>query len=336
MKLVLERRIGETRAALYQGKKCVELFLARDSEAGRPAAGDVFSGRVRSVDTSLSAAFIDLGDDSPGFLNFSLASGAPRFREGQMLRVSVTREAEGHKGPILQYVEMSEAEKPGRESGDDLTARLKGLYADLEVGEGQVPDFMASTELDVALKGGGSITIEPTRAITAIDVDTGPADNKRNVAIAAAKEAARQIRLRGIGGLVLIDFPNLRKKKDRDDLWQCLVDNFDGDPRSVKIAPISRFGTIELTRTKTSRSLMEMMLDRHRLPTAETLALEGLHRLVREGRASGGAQLELILPKAAYDWLMADKIAWRAQLNDKIGARYSLSIGEYIDVRADR
>lgn len=336
MKLCVEERIGETRAALYKGKSCLELFLTRRSEGLRPSAGDIFSGRVRSVDSALSAAFLDLGDDQPGFLNFSAAPGAPRFREGQMLRVRVTREAEGDKGPILSYIEVSEAETPARETGEDIISRLKGMYPDLEVTQAAVPDFLGAIEPDVALKGGGSITIERTRAITAIDVDTGAAQQKRGVAIAAAKEAARQIRLRGIGGLILIDFPNLRKKKDRDDTWQCLVDNFEGDPRAVKLAPFSRFGTVELSRAKTGRSLSEIMLNRHGLPTPETQALEGLARLVREGRASGGAQLELMLPKAGYDWLMSDKIDWKAQLNNEIGARYSVAIGDGIDVRADR
>ena len=336
MKLCVAERIGETRAALYKGKTCLELFLIRESEGLRPSAGDVFSGRVRSVDSGLSAAFLDLGDDTPGFLNFSAAPGAPRFREGQMLRVRVTREAEGDKGPILSYIEVSDADSPARETGVDIFSRLKGLYPDLEVTQGAVPDLLGAIEPDVALKGGGSITIEHTRALTAIDVDTGAAPQKRTVAIAAAKECARQIRLRGIGGLILIDFPNLRKKKDRDDCWQCLVDNFEADPRAVKIAPFSRFGTVELSRAKTGRSLSEIMLTRQGLPTDETTALEALHRLVREGRASGGAQLSLTLPKGAYEWLMRGKIDWKAQLNDTIGARYSVAIGERVDVAADR
>ena len=336
MKIVISESIGETRAAVYDGKKCVELHLARASEARRAFPGDIYSGRVRTVDTSLSAAFVDLGSGPQGFLNFSLAPGAPRFREGQMLRVSVTREAEGEKGPILSFIEMSDAEDARREKGGNLKSRLLARFEDAQMTDGEIPDFDAAIERDVALKAGGSISIEPTKAVCAIDVDTGMGGNKKSVSIAAAKEAARQVRLRGIGGLILIDFPNMRAKKDRDDVWQTLVDNFANDPNAVKIAPMSRFGTVEISRARPHRSLMEMMTDRYGQPTAETLALQGIARLVAEGKASGGAQLELTLPRAAYDWATRNKELWEPQLSEKIGARFTVSLGEKLDVKADR
>ncbi len=336
MKIVMSERIGETRAAVYDGKKCVELHLARVSEARRAFPGDVFSGRVTAVDTSLSAAFLDLGSGPQGFLNFSLAPGAPKFREGQMLRVSVTREAEAGKGPIMAFIEMSDATDPRREKGGNLKSRLLARFEDAEITDGDIPDFNAAIERDVPLKGGGSISVEPTKAVCAIDVDTGMGGNKKKVSLAAAKEAARQIRLRGIGGLILIDFPNMRAKKDRDDVWQTLADNFENDPNAIKVAPMSRFGTVEISRAKPHRSLPEMMTDRFGQPTAETLALQGIARLAVEGAASGGAKLELSAPRHVLDWLERNQDLWHKDLTDKIGARFSISVGEKLDVKADR
>lgn len=336
MKIVISERIGETRAAVYDGKKCVELHLARASEARRAFPGDIYSGRVSSVDTSLSAAFLDLGAGPQGFLNFSLAPGAPKFREGQMLRVSVSREAESGKGPIMAFIEMSDADEARREKGGNLKSRLLARFPDAQVTDSNIPDFDAAIERDVALKGGGSISLEPTKAICAIDVDTGMGGSKKKVSLAAAKEAARQIRLRGIGGLILIDFPNMRSKKDRDDVWQTLADNFQNDPNAIKVAPMSRFGTVEISRAKPHRSLMEMMTDRYGQPTAETLALQGVARLVSEGAASGGAQLTLTAPRKAYDWLERNKDLWHDALSKKIGARFSTALGETLDVKADR
>jgi len=336
MKIVMSERIGETLAAVYDGKKPVELHLARASEARRAFPGDVYSGRVRAVDTSLSAAFLELGAGPQGFLNFSLAPGAPKFREGQMLRVSVTREAEGEKGPIMAFIEMSDADEPRREKGGNLKSRLLARFPGAEVTTGDIPDFDAAIERDVALKGGGSISIEPTKAVCAIDVDTGMGGSKKKVSLAAAKEAARQVRLRGIGGLILIDFPNMRSKKDRDDVWQTLADNFENDPNAIKLAPMSRFGTVEISRAKPHRSLPEMMTDRYGLPTAETLALRGIARLAAEGAASGGAKLELTAPRHVLDWLERNKDLWHSALTDKIGARFSVALGETLDVKADR
>ncbi|MEE9348106.1 MAG: ribonuclease E/G [Robiginitomaculum sp.] len=338
MKIILQPRIGETRAAIFDGKKCVELHLSRDSEARRAHPGDVYSGRIRSVDSSLSAAFVDLGEPSEpqGFLNFSLAPGAPKFREGQMVRVSVAREAEERKGPILSFIEMSDAEDASRERGGSLKSRLLEKFPDAEVAEGEISGFDAAIERDVALKGGGSLSIEPTRAVCAIDVDTGLGGSKKTVSLAAAKEVARQVRLRGIGGLILIDFPNMRQKKDRDDIWRCLVDNFDNDPFMVKIAPMSRFGTVEISRTKPARSLMAMSCDRYGQATPETTALRGLAMLEAEGRASGGAQLELSLPKPAHDWLETHKQIWQDGLTDRLGARFKIAIADSLHVSRDR
>ncbi len=337
MKLIVEANIGETRAALYRGKKCSELYCERWSEAGRPAAGDVFSGRITKVDTSLSAAFVNLGQGMDGFLNFTLAPGAPRLREGQMIRVRIGREGEAHKGPLLSFIEISEAQAPIQEQGGDLISRLKALYPDIVIQAGQVDGFDAALETDIALKGGGSIAIEPTRAITAIDVDTGLGSNKKSVSIAAAGEAIRQIRLRGIGGLILIDFPNFRKKKDRDDIWQTLKDHLDNDPvEGIKLAPLSRFGTVEISRPKSRRALSQICLNRHGLPTAETVALGGLRQLEREGRQQGGAQLELGVPQNGYDWLMADHINWREPLTQRLGARFTVNPAATLYVSRDR
>lgn len=336
MKIITQSRIGETRAAVYDGKRCVELLMARTSESRRAFPGDIYSGRIRSVDVSLSAAFVDLGSEAMGFLNFSLASGAPKFREGIMVRVRVSREQEAGKGPILSYVERSDCDEPKRESGGNLTLRLMDRFPGAEITEGEVPDFDQAMERDVPLKGGGSLSIEPTKAVCAIDVDTGLGGHKKSVSLAAAKEAARQIRLRGIGGLILIDFPNMRSKKDRADVWQCLVDNLDNDPNTIKVAPMSRFCTIEISRSKPARSLMEMTLDTYGQKTAETLALDGVQRLVREGKASGGAKLELMLPKSAHTWLMHNKEIWEKALTDTLGARFSFVIGDTLDVTQDR
>ncbi|MEE8272730.1 MAG: ribonuclease E/G [Alphaproteobacteria bacterium] len=109
----------------------------------------------------------------------------------------------------------------------------------------------------VPLPGGGSIVIEPTRAVTAIDVDAGAADPFR-ANQAAACEIARQLRLRNIGGLVVIDFISMKRREDRAALVDTLKRALDGDPASVRLGGgVSRLGLVELARQRRGLSLAE-------------------------------------------------------------------------------
>jgi len=114
----------------------------------------------------------------------------------------------------------------------------------------------------VPLPGGGHMTIEPTRALVAVDVNTGPdtspaAGMKANVA--AARDLARQLRLRGFGGQVVVDFAPM-PKKDRATLEQVLRAAFKGEAAETSLAGWTPLGLYELVRK------------RDRLPLSEALA----------------------------------------------------------------
>lgn len=330
----IEHAIGETRAALVHKKQVVEYHIRRWSTANEPHAGDVYSGRVRAVDKNLMAAFIDLGTQSAGLLRFSMSPNAPHLQEGQMVRVKILREAETGKGPLVGFVELSDVEAPIKEVTQSLEAEIRARYPHAVFEEKPVNGIVWACEEEVALKNGGYIYIEHTRAATMIDVDTA-GGQKSKVSIEAAKEIARQIRLRGIGGLVLIDFPNFRKKKERADVWQTLKDCFAGDANAIKIAPFSRFDTVELTRSRSGPTLAQTLLGKNGELSAETLALQGLRRLVKEARIDGGAKFVLELPENAYAWLNADNIVWEAPLAEKIGQRFQVKQGASVDVFKD-
>jgi len=327
----IEYAIGETRAAIIYKKKTVEYYLRRWSDNNRARPGDVFSGRVARVDKDMMAAFVNLGQKPDGLLRFAMAATAPRLVEGQMIRVKVLREAEMGKGPLIMYEGVSEAKTPTKEVSVSLEDMIAARFLGITFEQTEVNGIAYAAEEEVALKTGGFLYIEHTRAATMIDIDTG-GGAKTKVSIEAAREIARQVRQRGIGGLVLIDFPNFRKKKDRADVWQTLKDCFAGDPNNVKIAPFSRFDTIELSRARTGATIAQILGHKDGSPCAETQALAGLCRLAKEARIDGGARFVLALPKDAYDWLMADSIEWRGALIDKIGARFKIEAGANIDV----
>jgi len=113
----------------------------------------------------------------------------------------------------------------------------------------------------VALTGGGHMMIEPTRALVAIDVNTGPdtspaASLKAN--IAAARDLPRQLRLRGLGGQIVVDFAP-QPKKDRAILEQVIRAAFKGDGPDVTLAGFTTLGLYEFTRRRDRLPLSELL-----------------------------------------------------------------------------
>jgi ribonuclease G len=106
---------------------------------------------------------------------------------------------------------------------------------------------------EVALGCGGSLIIEPTAALTAIDVN-GPG-RAIDVDLEAAREVARQLRLRRIGGIVVIDFVDLERRRDRVRLDAALRAAFAEDPAAVQLYPMSPLGLVELSRQRLGPSL---------------------------------------------------------------------------------
>lgn len=124
-------------------------------------------------------------------------------------------------------------------------------------------------EKRVWLKSGGNLVIEPTEALTVIDVNTGKAvDGKRNkettffkINCEAAKEAARQIRMRNLSGIILIDFIDMQKKQHQNELMGILRDELAKDKTRTALVDITKLGLVEITRMKKSKPLWEVMRD---------------------------------------------------------------------------
>lgn len=335
-RIVIDKAIGETRAAVFEGKRLVELHTRRWTDSERPRLGDIYAGRVRKIEKSLGAAFIDLGGETDGFFKFTTSPNAPHLSEGARVKVEVSREPEDGKGANVKLLELLPNSEVGRLEGQDLSGMLKQRFPDAVIDEARVNTLMDAVESELAIAGGGTIAIERTRALTAIDIDSGQAVSPFAVAKAACPMIAEQLRLRGIGGLVAIDFPNLRQKRQREEIQRTLEHAFEGDPNIVKFAPLSRFGVIEMTRSRIGRSLDEIVLCKTGDWTIETEALEALRALEREGRSSPGGQLTLAVPQPVYDWLEGNYIDWRTPMKEKLGARFSLKTAEKQFVASDR
>lgn len=132
--------------------------------------------------------------------------------------------------------------------------------------------FALETELERAtskqawLKSGGYLVIEPTEALTVIDVTTGKVDIKKNqqetffkINMEAAKEAARQMRLRNLTGIVIIDFINLKSEDARKQVYEELVKACRLDPIKTTVVDRTRLELVEVTRKKIRKPLHEQM-----------------------------------------------------------------------------
>jgi Ribonuclease G/E len=124
---------------------------------------------------------------------------------------------------------------------------------------GALDQIEALLRPEVPLDGGASLTIEPTRALVAVDVNTGPDTSPAaglKASIAAARELPRQLRLRGLGGMVVIDFAPC-PKKDRHILEQVLGKAFRSDAGEATLAGWSPLGNFELTRRRDRPALAD-------------------------------------------------------------------------------
>jgi len=120
----------------------------------------------------------------------------------------------------------------------------------------------------VWLKSGGYIIIEQTEALTAIDVNTGRFVGKHNLEdtilktnLEAVKEIAYQLRLRNLGGIIIIDFIDMEKEVNRDKVYTALEEALKSDKSKTNILKISELGLVEMTRKRVRESLGRMMCE---------------------------------------------------------------------------
>ena len=158
-----------------------------------------------------------------------------------------------------------------------LETFMPGLKNSVELYEDSEPIFDAynleseisrALKKKVWLKSGGYIVIEHTEALVAIDINTGRFVGKHNLEetivktnLEAVKEIAYQIRLRDIGGLIIIDFIDMEKRSNRDRVFNALKDALKKDRSKTNVVPMSELGLIEMTRKRTRETINRMLCE---------------------------------------------------------------------------
>ena len=269
----------------------------------RPGApdgvGDLYRGRVISRVPAMAGCFLAL-DGAEGFLPDS--EGGKHLTEGAILAVRVTRAAQGGKGPRLSAkVPLEDRQASGSgppallRRGPGAVERLAALHPDAPV-QSDDPALLALlrpalgprislatpafddalesaiatlAEPDVTLRNGARLSIHPTPALVAIDVDAGGALGERgrpdrHLAInrAVLPDLAAQIRLRNLSGAILIDFAGLPARR-RSSLAPALADALANDPLSPRLLGFTTLGLAEVVRPRVHPPLHELLAGPH-------------------------------------------------------------------------
>lgn len=188
----------------------------------------------------------------------------------------------------------------------------------------------------VALAGGGDLLIEPVRSLTAIDVNGGARDarDRLGLGLEAAAEIARQIRLRRLSGLIVVDFVAPREAAARRRIVAALADGLADDPQPHRVSPMRRSGLVEITRRRAGPALHEVLTEPcglgggGRVKSAATLAFAALRALRREAAANPGRRPALVAPPAVIRALTeGPAAAARAALEARLGLALTLHAG---------
>jgi hypothetical protein len=303
--IVYESCPWHKRVSLFNEHKKL-LSLHQDFENNLYKEGAVIVGRIRTITQGLNAAFVDIGDIDDGFLPLNkIPKDMGHVCEGQAIVVRVVRERVEGKGatlnanvlhnmpegtlslpmvlegpPVaLSRALMNAGASPVRVWINDARFRVEALkfipetkvfqldqHEDVDLLDKLDDELSLLSGEEFPLLGGGCITIEPTKALTTIDVDSGSMtmgskeDLAFQVNMLASEEIVRLCGILNIGGSVIVDFISLRDGSRRTQVAAHLRDLFAArDHRKVEVLKMSRFGLLEFNREKTGTTLLKTL-----------------------------------------------------------------------------
>ncbi|HBM90451.1 MAG TPA: hypothetical protein DD400_01020 [Rhodospirillaceae bacterium] len=284
--LTCDREDGLIRAAVWRDGKLCDLYF--DKIEKPDLSGAILRARAVRVKSEGKAAWFDAGLEEKIYLE---NIGALRAGDVRVLRVRATRgqgkassgvlvdsfENEGGVGlivpPPLPWQRALEDLKEEKgvcrfaaledwQLGKKELATQERIKIEALAKEAVHPDLSDLLEelsaSRVFLSGGGEIVIEQTEALVAIDVNAGEASNPTSVNLAAMHEVARQIRLRNLGGIIVIDALKMKARADKFKLLASFKRASAGDPAGVNVFGLTKLGLVELTRARRGPSFIEI------------------------------------------------------------------------------
>ncbi len=201
-------------------------------------------------------------------------------------------------------------------------------------------EIVKALDRKVPLKSGGHLVIDQTEAMTTIDVNTGAYVGHHNLEetifrtnLEAAVSIARQLRLRNLGGIIIIDFIDMRDEPHRRAVLAALERALGGDRAQTHIVSLSPLGLVELTRKRTRESLEHLLCEPCRscegrgfMRTAETVCHEIFREIVRQSRQFASRELLILAHQDVVDRLLDEESATLGELEAQVGRPIRLQV----------
>ena len=194
-------------------------------------------------------------------------------------------------------------------------------------------EIRKSLEPKVQLKSGGYLIIDQTEAMTTIDVNTGAFVGNRNLEetifktnLEATQAICRQVRLRNLGGIIIIDFIDMIDEEHKRQVLRGLEKMLLKDPEKTNISEVSSLGLVQMTRKRTRESLEHILCEscptcqgRGSIMTVETVSYEIFREILRESRQFDSENYLVLASEAVVDNLLDDESSGVAELEEFIG-----------------
>ncbi|MDX1454531.1 MAG: ribonuclease G [Gammaproteobacteria bacterium] len=217
----------------------------------------------------------------------------------------------------------------------DMASRVE-LYA----GERPIFDFYniedeikRALDKKVPLKSGGYLIIDQTEAMTTVDVNTGGYVGHRNLEetilktnLEAAQAIARQLRLRNLGGIIILDFIDMEVAEHKEMVFAALEKALEADHAKTQVTELSRLGLVEMTRKRTRESLEHVLCQpcptcegRGSIKTPETVCYDIFREVIRETRQFKVQEILVLAAQEVIDMLLDEESTSLAELEEYIG-----------------
>ncbi len=194
-------------------------------------------------------------------------------------------------------------------------------------------DLHRALQRRVDLKSGGHLVFDQTEAMSTVDVNTGAYVGHSNLEdtvlktnLEAAHAIARQLRLRNLGGLIIIDFIDMKGEAHRAQVLRALEKELKRDPARSTVYPFSPLGLVEMTRKRTRESLGHILCEpcpscegRGEVKTADTVCHEILREITRAARQFEAAEFRVIAAPSIVERLSEDQSQSLAELEEHLG-----------------
>ncbi len=194
-------------------------------------------------------------------------------------------------------------------------------------------EIQKSLKRSVQLKSGGYLIIDQTEAMTTVDVNTGGFVGNRNLEetifktnLEAAQTLARQLRLRNLGGIIILDFIDMQQEDHKEQVMSALLKALERDHAKTSVMPFSSLGLVEMTRKRTRESLEHVLCEscstcegRGYIKTATTVCYEIFREILRESRQFDARELLVLASLDVTDLLLDEESDSLAELQEFIG-----------------